>query len=116
MIEYRPAFYVTFWQLSNYDLHFPVEKYVETEKALIAASETCYNKYRQAERSPDRAIRMQANQFRSQRERYINTAAALKKERSIQEAVYKYTMDPKGRFDREKAHWFAHGRWLCQQV
>ena len=109
-LVFRPAFYVTFWQLSSYDLYFPVEKYTETEKALVAAGESCSNKYREAERSTDRAKRTQANQFRGQRQRYADACKALKTERATQESVFKYTTDPKGRLEREKAHWFSHGK------
>ncbi|KAH8118538.1 transcription factor/nuclear export subunit protein 2-domain-containing protein [Phellopilus nigrolimitatus] len=91
-----PGFYMTFWQLSNYDLYFPKEKYAEIEDVLAA-------KQRQIERP-----RMTSLAQRSQRDRYAATIAELRKERAIQETVYRYTTEKDGRIDREKAHWFSH--------
>lgn len=99
--------------MSSYDLHFPKDKYTETEKNLMAASEVCYGKYRQAERSADKSTRLTAALHRSQRDRYLSTTAELKKEKAAQEAVFKFTTEKGGRLDREKLHWFTHGCLLA---
>lgn len=104
----RPGFFTTFWLMSSYDLHFPKDRYAETEKALLAAADVCYSKYRQAERSSDKNVRAAAGAHRTQRDRYLGAVSDLKKERAAQEAVYKFTTGKDGRLDREKAHWFAH--------
>lgn len=100
---------MSFWQMSSYDLYFPKEKYDETLKALIAASEVHYQKAKQAERASDRATRVAAFNHRSQRDRFLLTAAELKKEKAIQEMVHRYTTEKGGRVDKEMAHWFTHG-------
>ncbi|THH08122.1 hypothetical protein EW145_g2921 [Phellinidium pouzarii] len=103
-----PGFYLTFWQLSSYDLYFPKEKYAEMEKALLATSETLYAKQRQADRSTDKPARVTALTHRAQRDRYSTAISELRKEKAIQEAVYRYTTEKNGRLDKEKAHWFSH--------
>lgn len=95
--------------MSGYDLHFPKEKYAEIEKSLQASGEMLYNKARQAERSSDKSTRSSALNHRQQRERYNSTISELRKEKSAQEIVYRYTTEKNGRLDREKAFWFSHG-------
>ncbi|KAI5124799.1 hypothetical protein M0805_005432 [Coniferiporia weirii] len=105
-----PGFYLTFWQLSSYDLYFPKDKYAEMEKTLLATGETIYNKQRQADRSTDKSARMTSLAHRAQRERYNSAISELRKEKAAQEAVYRYTTEKGGRLDKEKAHWFSHGK------
>lgn len=95
--------------MSSYDIHYPKDRYEETERLLRANSEISHSKYRQAERSSEKSIRQTAVSHRNQRERYLSTASDLRSEKEMQEAVYKYTTDDGGRLDREKKHWFAHG-------
>lgn len=95
--------------MSGYDLHYPKEKYSEIEKTLQASGETLYNKARQAERSSDKSTRASATTYRQQRERYNSTISELRKEKSAQEIVYRYTTEKNGRLDKEKAFWFSHG-------
>ena len=102
--------------MSSYDLHFPKDKYDETEKALLTAGEACLTKSRQAERSTDRSTRLQATQHRSQRERYSAVVAELTREKAIQERVYKYTTEAGGRLEQEKNHWFSHGTSIHQAL
>lgn len=91
--------------MSSYDLYFPKDRYEEIEKALQASSEVCHGKYRQAERLD----KTTALAHRNQRERYLHTASDLRKEKEVQEAVYKFTTDDGGRLDSEKSQWFSHG-------
>ena len=102
--------------MSSYDIYFPKAKYVETERALQAAAESCYNKYRSAERSSDKAVKQTSMAHRSQRDRYQSTVAELKKERAAQEVVYRFTMEKGGRLDREKSHWFTHGAFIFRII
>lgn len=95
--------------MTSYDLYYSREKYTETEKAVVATSETLYTKARQAERSTDKSTRTLAVNLRIQRERYLSTVFELRKEKAVQESVYRYTTEKGGRLDREKDHWFAHG-------
>ena len=107
-----PGFYLSFWQMSNYDLYFPKSRYEETDKALHSASEALYQKFKSADRSADRGIRKMAQHHKSQRQRYLDAITELSKEKQTQELVCKFTNDEGGRFDREKMHWFAHGQHL----
>ena len=96
--------------MSSYDLYLPKEKYVETEKNLLSMAENFYTKAKQAERSSDKSTRSTAHALRAQKERYQITASELKKERAVQEIIFRYTMDVEaGRFEKEKNHWFPHG-------
>jgi THO complex subunit 2 len=101
----RPGFYLTFWQLSTYDLTPPSSKYDEEGAALRALSRQEDSKYNAADRSADRAKRSTAGLHRSRRDRYnlfINTLAQEFKEQTVSRA---FTMR---RLAREKMHWFAH--------
>lgn len=106
-----PGFYLSFWQMSSYDLYYPKEKYSEMEKNLHAASDSLTSKARQAERSTDRSVRISATGYRNQRDRYISAITELRKEKVIQESVYRYTTEKGARIDREKNSWFSHGQW-----
>ena len=97
--------------MSNYDLYYPKERYDETEKTLHTSSEALYNKFRLAERSPDRNVRRTAINFKNQRQRFLDTMVDLSKEKQAQDSVIKFTNEEGGRFDREKSHWFAHGEY-----
>ncbi|GLB33487.1 putative THO complex subunit 2 N-terminus [Lyophyllum shimeji] len=101
-----PGFYVTFWQLSTYDLSPPAAKYDEEGTALMALSRQEDAKYMAADRSSDRAKRATAPSHRARRDRYLNTAMALTQEFKDQTASRAFTMK---RLAREKAHWFSHG-------
>ena len=79
------------------------------EKSLLATSEALYGKARQAERSLDRPTRTTSSSLRLQRDRYNATISDLRREKAIQETVYRYTTEKGGRLDREKDHWFSHG-------
>ncbi|TDL29757.1 hypothetical protein BD410DRAFT_710827 [Rickenella mellea] len=103
-----PGFYLTFWQMSSYDIFFPKDKYDDAEKLLSASSELYYSKYRAAERSYEKSTRQQATNHRNQRDRFQLTITELQKEKALQEAVVKFTNDEGGRLDREKQHWFSH--------
>ena len=108
-ISIRSAFYLTFWQLSSYDLYYPKQKYLETEKHLLSQAESYYNRAKQAEKSADKSIRASSNSLRAQKERYQSVAAELKKERQTQEIIYRFTTDVDGRLEKEKTHWLSHG-------
>lgn len=97
--------------MSSYDLYYPKEKYSEMEKNLHAASDSLTSKARQAERSTDRSVRISATGYRNQRDRYISAITELRKEKVIQESVYRYTTEKGARIDREKNSWFSHGQW-----
>lgn len=111
-----PGFYLSFWQMSSYDLYYPKDKYSEMEKSLLTTSDQLTTKARQAERSTDRSIRASASGFRVQRDRYISAVSELRKEKAIQESVYRYTMEKDGRLDREKDYWFSHGQYPVVRV
>ncbi|RDB20480.1 THO complex subunit 2 [Hypsizygus marmoreus] len=100
-----PGFYVTFWQLSTYDLSPPAAKYDEEGAALLALSRQEDIKYNAADRSVDRTRRLTASSHRIRRERYLDTMVALTTEFKKQTASRAFTMK---RLSREKLHWFSH--------
>ena len=105
----RPGFYVTFWQLSTYDLSPPAARYDEEGAALRALSRQEDSKYIAADRSSDRMKRPTASIHRARRDRYnlfVNTLAQEFKEQTTSRV---FTMK---RLAREKLHWFAHCRSL----
>lgn len=105
----RPGFYVTFWQLSTYDLAPPGSKYDEEGAALRMLSRSEDSKYIAADRSADRAKRLTAGAHRSRRDRYnvfVNTLAQEFKEQTVSR---EFTMK---RLGREKQHWFAHCKFV----
>ncbi|KIK99679.1 hypothetical protein PAXRUDRAFT_822444 [Paxillus rubicundulus Ve08.2h10] len=100
-----PGFYLTFWQLSMYDLAPPAARYDEEGAALRTLSRQEDAKYISADRSSDRAKRLTASSHRAKRDRcnaFVNTLAQEFKE---QTASRVFTLK---RLAREKQHWFAH--------
>ena len=102
---FRPAFYLTFWQLSTYDLSPPAARYDEECTALRTLSRDADSKYTAADRSADRAKRMTANIYRDRRNRINAVVSALSQEFKEQTANRAFTIK---RLAREKQHWFAH--------
>ncbi|KAF7301535.1 hypothetical protein MIND_00719000 [Mycena indigotica] len=100
-----PAFYVSFWQMSSYDIAPPVTKYEEHNKILKELSAMEDTKYNQADRSPDRNIRVTAASHRHRRDRYNQFLNSLAQELKQQTLLRAFTIK---RLAREKAHWFAH--------
>lgn len=92
----RPEFYISFWQLTLYDIYVPVEQYqVEVNKLKHAVNvmdndRTSYGSSAQAKRTRER-------------DRLLHTAARLEMEKEHQMANHKNVME---RLYREKEHWF----------
>lgn len=92
----KPQFYITFWQLTVYDIFVPVEHYkAEIAKLkhavnIMDGDRTTYGSSAQAKRNRER-------------ERLFQTAARLDMEMESQLANHKSVMD---RLYREKEHWF----------
>nr|GAT53854.1 predicted protein [Mycena chlorophos] len=103
-----PAFYLTFWQMSTYDIAPPHLKYEEQTKILKDLSAAEDSRYNQADRSPDRAIRATAASHRHRRDRYNQFLSSLTQDLKQQTAFRSFTLK---RLTREKPHWFSH----CQQ-
>ncbi|KAG1874783.1 transcription factor/nuclear export subunit protein 2-domain-containing protein [Suillus subalutaceus] len=90
-----PGFYLTFWQLSMYDLAPPAARYDEECAALRTLSRQEDSKYIAADRSADRTKRLSAGSHRAKRDRYnafVNTLAQEFKEQTAS----------------RKHHWFSH--------
>jgi THO complex subunit 2 len=102
-----PGFYVTFWQLSTYDLMPPGGKYDEEVSSLRALSRQEDSKYIAADRSADRAKRLTASSHRIRRARYNDFVNLLAQEYKEQAASRVFTIK---RLAREKQHWFAGGK------
>ena len=106
-VSIRPGFYLTFWQLSTYDLSPPAARYDEEGAALRTLSRQEDSKYITADRSADRNKRLTAPSHRTRRDRYNTAVNTLAQEFKEQTASRVFTMK---RLAREKSHWFAHCR------
>lgn len=102
-----PGFYLTFWQLSTYELSPPVSRYEEETAFLAQLSREEDAAGAEAERSPDRAKRAKAYLFRERRKRYTHFIDLLRHELKEQTSVRSFTIK---RLAKEKQHWFAHSR------
>jgi len=103
----RAGFYLTFWQLSMYDLVPPAARYDEECAALRTLSRQEDSKYIAADRSADRTKRLSASSHRAKRDRYNTFVNTLAQEFKEQTASRVFTMK---RLAREKQHWFAHSK------
>lgn len=99
-----PAFYLTFWQLSTYDLSPPGARYDEEQAALRTLSRQEDSRYTSAERSADRSIRATAPAHRQKRDRYSSYVHKLAQEYKNQATARVFTIK---RLQQEKNHWFA---------
>ena len=105
----RPGFYLTFWQLSTYDLSPPMAKYDEEGAALRALSRQEDSRYVAADRSADRQKRLTAAAHRSKRDRYNQLVNTLNRELKQQIISREYTQK---RLAQEKQYWFAHCKFM----
>ncbi|KAG9317173.1 transcription factor/nuclear export subunit protein 2-domain-containing protein [Chiua virens] len=78
-----PAFYLTFWQLSMYDLSPPAARYDEEGAALRMLSRQEDSKYIFADRSSDRTKRLTASSHRAKRDRF-NTFVHTEKSSTVE--------------------------------
>ncbi|KAJ3723327.1 transcription factor/nuclear export subunit protein 2-domain-containing protein [Lentinula raphanica] len=99
-----PGFYVTFWQLSTYDLSPPASRYDEETAALRSLSRQEDSKYSACDKSSDRSRRLLASSHRNRRDRFNNFASTLVEEFKEQTISRAFTVK---RLAREKAHWFT---------
>ncbi|KAJ7755620.1 transcription factor/nuclear export subunit protein 2-domain-containing protein [Mycena maculata] len=102
-----PAFYLSFWQLSTYDLTPPSAKYDDEVANLRNLSRQEDSLYNSADRSSDRSIRLTAVSHRHRRERYNSFATTLTQEFKQQTLLRAFTLK---RLAREKQHWFSHSK------
>ncbi|KZT71598.1 hypothetical protein DAEQUDRAFT_763816 [Daedalea quercina L-15889] len=100
-----PGFYLTFWQLSTYELAPPAARYDEECSTLRTLSRQEDSKYNAADRSSDRTKRQTAPLHREKRNRYNQYIGLLSQELKEQTAVRGFTIK---RLAREKQHWFSH--------
>jgi THO complex subunit 2 len=105
---FRPAFYMTFWQLSISDLSCPSQQYEEQNAIVKKLSSDEQQLLNDAERIGSRS---KASIHRAKRDRYNAHAAALTMERMEQ---IKFKQFVSRRLNSEKTHWFAHSAlmWL----
>lgn len=101
----RPAFYVSFWQLSTYDLTPPSIKYDDEVANLRNLSRQEDSLYISADRSSDRSMRLTASSHRARRDRYNAFVHTLAQEFKQQTLLRAFTLK---RLAREKQHWFSH--------
>ncbi|KAF6762809.1 transcription factor/nuclear export subunit protein 2-domain-containing protein [Ephemerocybe angulata] len=99
-----PAFYLTFWQLSNYDLA-PPNAYDAESNLLRILSREEDQKFTMADRSADKAKRATAGQHKAKRDRYNEYISLLSREYKEQTTARAFTIK---RLAKEKTAWFAH--------
>ncbi|KAJ3795196.1 transcription factor/nuclear export subunit protein 2-domain-containing protein [Lentinula aff. detonsa] len=99
-----PGFYLTFWQLSTYDLSPPGSRYDEEMSALRSLSRQEDSKYIACDKSSDRSKRFLASSHRNRRDRFNSFATTLVEEYKEQTISRAFTVK---RFVRERAHWFT---------
>ncbi|OSX60384.1 hypothetical protein POSPLADRAFT_1058548 [Postia placenta MAD-698-R-SB12] len=100
-----PGFYVSFWQLSTYDLTPPGARYEEELVTLRALAQQEDYQANVSERSMDRTKRQNGIQHRDRRSRYTAFVDMLGREYKEQTIARAFTIK---RLAREKQHWFAH--------
>ncbi|KAE9385705.1 hypothetical protein BT96DRAFT_1006795 [Gymnopus androsaceus JB14] len=100
-----PGFYVTFWQLSMYDLSPPAARYDEEGAALRTLSRQEDGKYNACEKSADRSRRAMASSHRARRDRFNSFAQTLTQEFKQQTVLRVFTLK---RLGHEKQHWFTN--------
>ncbi|EKM59356.1 uncharacterized protein PHACADRAFT_191704 [Phanerochaete carnosa HHB-10118-sp] len=99
------GFYMTFWQLSTYDLSPPASKYEEETSNLRKLSLEADRAYNAAEKSDSWVERNNSYKHRERRNRYNVFIDMLRDELKQQTAARAFTIK---RLAREKQHWFAH--------
>ena len=103
----RPGFYLTFWQLSTYDLAPPISRYEEELNNLNSLCRQEEALRHSAERSSDRAKRALGHTHRERARRLRDFVELLTKEMGQHVAAREFS---RKRLAREKQHWFAHGK------
>ncbi|KAF7355034.1 THO complex subunit 2 [Mycena sanguinolenta] len=108
-----PAFYLSFWQLSTYDLSPPSAKYDKEVANLRNLSRQEDSAYNSADRSSDRSIRLTASSHRNRRDRYNAFVGTLGQEFKQQTLLRAFTLK---RLAREKQHWFSHSTYSAPNL
>ena len=101
----RPGFYLTFWQLSAYDLMPPTAKYEEASQSAQRVFNDHILAVKRMERNEKRKFQLLVEKHKMEKDRYQKVVDALSMELREQLAVRAYTIK---RIAREKLHWFAH--------
>jgi THO complex subunit 2 len=109
-IPARPAFYLTFWQLSTYDISPPDVRYAEETATLRTLSRQEESKYNAAERSSQRGMRSVAAAHKAKRDRYNMFVTQLNEEFKEQITSRAFTVK---RLAREKQYWFSGSEFIC---
>ena len=103
-LQTSPGFYVTFWQLSMYDLTPPGSKYNEEVSALRTLSCQEDSKVIAAKHSLSRTTRLTAQSHRLKHAWYNDFVNNLTKEYNEQTASWAFTIKC---LAQEKSHWFT---------
>ncbi|KAF5393664.1 hypothetical protein D9757_000298 [Collybiopsis confluens] len=99
-----PGFYVTFWQLSTYDLSPPTARYDEELSTLRSLSHQEGRAFSLCDKSADRSKRILAPVHRMKRERYNSFTEILTQEYKEHSIARAFT---RKRLAREKTHWLT---------
>lgn len=101
----KPGFFVTFWQLSLYDIQYPSERYVTAERKLTESITALGERIRILENANNRESSQQAKQIRNQRDNMSQQQAKLSAESKRHALHFEKS---KARLRSEKNHWFDY--------
>ena len=103
---YRPGFYLTFWQLSTYDLAPPAVRYEEEGVQLRSLSRQEDTKYTIVGRSSNRTKRQGAQAHRPKRDRYWHRSSRPRQHRDgIRSSGWRRRRLIGSRMARRLRHW-----------
>lgn len=101
----KPGFFVTFWQLSLYDIQYPAEKYQQADRKMTESIAIITDQIRAAESSNNREASQNAKQYRTQRDQLSQQHAKLSAESKRHALHFEKS---KVRLRGEKHHWFSY--------
>lgn len=101
----KPGFFVTFWQLSLYDIQYPSDKYVMAERKLSESITLLNDNLRTLENNNTRESIQQAKQIRTQRDHLSQQQAKLSAESKRHALHFEKS---RSRLRSEKAYWFDY--------
>lgn len=101
----KPGFFVTFWQLSLYDIQYPSDKYVMAERKLSESITLLNDNLRTLENNNTRESIQQAKQIRTQRDHLSQQQAKLSAESKRHALHFEKS---RSRLRSEKTYWFDY--------
>lgn len=101
----KPGFYVTFWQLSLYDIQYPAKNYAEAEEKIKESLISVNDQINQLEKDTRRESYQSLKLAKAQKDELLQQQAKLSAE-SMRHALH--FEKSKSRLNAEKAKWFHY--------